>query len=50
MCLYCCRDVLCYPYVPSKDLNYNQGVETRRIIEQPSSENNAFMHSKVFIF
>ena len=37
----------CYPYVPSKDLNYNQGVETRRIIEQPSSENNAFMRSKV---
>ena len=39
------------PYVPSKDLNYNQGVETRRIIEQPPSEIiRPFMHAKVFIF
>ena len=40
----------CYPYVPSTDLNYNQGVETRRIIEQSSSENNAFMHIVLFFF
>ena len=30
------------PYVPSKDLNYNQGVE---IIEQSSSENNPALYA-----
>ena len=38
--------LLYIPYVPSKDLNYNQGVETRRIIEQPSStENNPALYA-----
>ena len=37
--------LLYIPYVPSKDLNYNQGVETRRIIEQPPSENNPALYA-----
>ena len=38
--------LLYIPYAPSKDLNYNQGVETRRIIEQPSStENNPALYA-----